>query len=54
MKENGVRPSLIVYTNLLQACFNLKKVDKAVLIYEKMQQDNIKRKFIIFETLNFN
>ena len=41
MKQKNLKPGVIIYTNLLQICFNMRKVDRAVILYEKMQQENV-------------
>lgn len=44
MKKRNFKPGVIIYTNLLQVCFNMRRIDRAVLLFEKMQQENIQRK----------
>lgn len=44
MKQQNLKPGVIIYTNLLQICFNMRKVDRAVILYEKMQQENVQSK----------
>jgi len=41
MKQKNLKPGVIIYTNLLQICFNMRKVDRAVILFEKMQQENV-------------
>ena len=36
MKRFRVRPGPIIFTNLVQVCFNLKRTDKALEVYEEM------------------
>ena len=42
MKSYYVRPGLIVFTNLVQVCFNAKRAEKAVEMYEEMLGRRIK------------
>jgi len=41
MVENGSKPGVIVYTNLMQACIKDKKIEKAIDFYEKMKVQGI-------------
>lgn len=44
MKQKNLKPGVIIYTNLLQICFNMRKVDRAVILYERMQQEDVQSK----------
>ena len=56
MKQKNLKPGVIIYTNLLQICFNMRKVDRAVILYEKMQQENVqsKKNTKKFKLIKFN
>lgn len=41
MKKKNLKPGVIIYTNLLQICFNMKKIDRVVILFERMQQEAI-------------
>ena len=48
MKQKNLKPGVIIYTNLLQICFNMRKVDRAVILFEKMLQEKIECNIYIY------
>jgi len=42
MKQNQVKPSLIIYTNIIQACFKAKRLDFLVSILQEVDNDGVK------------
>jgi pentatricopeptide repeat domain (PPR motif) len=47
MKKNKVKPGLITYTNLIQACFKAKKVEYVLDVLKDLESHNLKRKISI-------
>lgn len=49
MKQNKVKPNLITYTNLVQACLKAKHLDYLGAVLSDLDKDNIKGKFRLIE-----
>lgn len=53
MKRNNVKPSLIIYTNLIQASFKAKRLDYLIKLLEEIEKDGLKSNLLL-SLLNLN
>ena len=41
MKKYEVEPGIIIYTNLIQVCFHVKKIENVMELYRKIKNEKI-------------
>jgi len=51
MKNDQLRPGLIVYTCLIQGCIKSKKIDKVVELFREMEAFNVRGDAVFYNTL---
>lgn len=51
MKNDGIRPGLIVYTCLIQGLIKSKRIEKVEELYNEMEANNIKGDAVFYNTL---
>ncbi len=51
MKLLGIKPGLIVYTCIIQACIKHKKIHLILPLYDEMKNNNVKGDTVFYNTL---